>query len=160
MSVHARRNLAPMTPVQTPRIYGASHEPAIVDQSSYDFDSAHTPFHPSFPYHRHHAYSSSSYPPIYEPTPVIKEEVIDCQSTMDTSTAHSALPVTAPPIPQPAIRASHDSVVAPPIVQSAVIVDMNMAKPGTVSATPGFLTPIAAHVGESKSIPVANMSRT
>lgn len=146
MSVHyAQRNLAPMTPVQPP-YHGAPSESAIiVDHTLYDYESSQLSYPPSSSYHRGYIEPSSSYSHIYEPASQTK----DYSPIVDISD-HVYRPVMSPPFTY-SQRSAPPPLVSPVALQvplPVVLTDMKMAKPGTISASPGFLTPIANYAGE------------
>lgn len=152
MSVHLYPNLAPMTPTEPMYShYGDDREPAIVDPSSSDWASSQS-YYPlasmSSVYTGCHD-PSSSYPssfplnlPIFEQPPAPIAMNVPGSDPLPTS-GHDA--VIAPAH----IKAEEEQEQVEAPIQPAVQVDMNMAKQGTWSASPGFRTPLADYVGES-----------
>lgn len=152
MSVHyAQRNLAPMTPVQPPYHSTYNESAIIVDHPVYDYESSQLSYPPSSS-RRSYIEPSSSYQHSYEPASQVKKESVhDYPPIVDLSDPVSP-PAMFPPIPHsqptaPDRRLDSSSAIQAPL--PVVLTDMNMAKPGTVSAAPGFLTPIANYAGES-----------
>lgn len=163
MSAYLHRNLAPMTPIQPyDGYYGDIHEPAIVDPSTFEGDSVlsllpHS--HSGVAYRDCINPSLSAYTPFFDAP--AKADMDEYRPTIDLSVPSPLPPIAVLP---PTASLTGDmgdlAAVTAPVVAGPV--DMNMAKPGTVSATPGFLTPIATHVGQSNlhfsSLPLTDLS--